>query len=89
MTKKAPAAKKKNGAVYEISRSIPAIAGPKIRPIEKPESSLAKALLRDSIELMSAIQPPDEGLVALPKIPFSNLADINKNNNTYPVRNPS
>ena len=77
------------GLCTKSARSIPAIAGPKIRPIEKPESSLAKALLRDSIELMSAIQPPEEGLVALPKIPFSNLADINKNNNTYPVRNPS
>ena len=50
------------------------MAGPKILPMEKPESRRAKALLRESIELISATQPPEEGLVALPKIPFKSLA---------------
>ena len=84
----APIAKKKNGAVYDISKSNPATAGPSILPIENPESSLAKALLLDSIELISATHPPDEGLVALPKIPFSSLADTNNRNKKVPVNKP-
>ena len=53
------------------------MAGPKILPMEKPESRRAKALLRESIELISATQPPEEGLVALQKY-YSSLAAINK-----------
>ena len=64
------------------------MAGPKILPMEKPESRRAKALLRESIELISATQPPEEGLVALPKIPFKSLAAINKKNNKAPVSSP-
>ena len=83
---KAPAAKKKKGAVYETSNSSPARAGPNILPIENPESRRAKALLLELIELISATQPPDDGLVALPKIPLSTLAETSKKNNRLPVR---
>ena len=57
--------------------------------LENPESSLAKALLLSSIEDISAIQPPDAGLVALPNKPFNTLAETNKINSIKPVNFPA
>ena len=57
--------------------------------MEKPESNLAKALLLSSMEEISAIHPPDAGLVALPNIPFNNLAATNKANSIRPVSFPA
>ena len=63
----------------------PAIAGPIILPKEKPESKRAKALLLSLAFVISAIQAPEAGLVALPKIPLITLARINKKNRAPPV----
>ena len=71
--------------MYEIKSKNPAKAGPIILPAEKPESSLAKPLLLSSEFVISAIQAPDAGLVALPTMPLINLVETNNRNNNHPV----
>ena len=58
--------------------------GPIILPAENPESNLANALLLSSIEVISAIQPPQAGLVALPNKPLIVLDKMSKINSNNP-----
>ena len=56
----------------------PTATGPKTTPNCQPASNLANPEVLFVISVMSAILPPAEGLTALPKRPFINLAPMSK-----------